>query len=141
MSAAPIANSAASDSGNEVDTAKIMVPTPNSATAKNILRPARLRKRPARERKRHQQRARSRHGAHQAKAPGPDLENILGIDRQQRGRAGKQHREHVERGGAEDQRIFPDEVDAGEQRGEVDLLALRRHLLDPNERDQDRRRR
>ncbi len=43
MSAAPITNRAASDSGNEVEIAKIMVATPNKATATNILRPALLR--------------------------------------------------------------------------------------------------
>ena len=42
-SEAPSTARASSDSGNEVDRPKTIVPKPNSATAPNILTPARLR--------------------------------------------------------------------------------------------------
>ena len=46
---------------------------------------------------------------------GPGVQDVAGIDRQQRRGAAEQHGEQVERDRAEDRRIVADEADAGEQ--------------------------
>jgi hypothetical protein len=77
----------------------------------------------------HQQRTDRRRGAQDAEAERAGLQDVGRIDRQQRHDAAEQHREQIERDGAEDRRIVADEFDAG-----IDVVRrcvlFRRHLRD-----------
>ena len=62
--------------------------------------------------------------AQQAEPPRPGMQDVARIDRQQRRRAAEQHREEIERDGAEHDLLAPHIAEAGEQR--VEALALAR---------------
>ena len=126
MSAAPVTHSAASDSANEVDRPKTSVARPNTAIAAEQLGAGVARDRPARQHDRHRQRAQRRRAAQQAQAPGADVQDVLGEDRQQRHRAAEQHREQVERDRAQHHLVLPHVAHAGEQRVQAHRLARRR---------------
>lgn len=80
----------------------------------------------------HAERTDRRRCAHHTERPGPGLQNVLGIDRQQRGGAAEQDREQVERDRAEDRGIAADEVQAGKQ--PVDAFVLGRGgTFDPDQ--------
>lgn len=73
----------------------------------------------------HQQRADRGRGPHRPERPGSRLQDVLGIDRQQRGGAAEQDREQVERDRAEDRGIAAHEVQAGEQSVQTFVLGSR----------------
>ena len=82
---------------------------------------------PAREHDSDEGRARRRRGAQEPKADRADLEDVARIDRQQRGGAAQEHREEIERDGAEDDRPPPDVGDAfgdSHERGAAGALPL-----------------
>ncbi|MEY9132265.1 hypothetical protein ACVIWV_001858 [Bradyrhizobium diazoefficiens] len=81
--------------------------------------------------------ANCRRGAQHAEPDRAGLEDIAGIDRQQRGDAAEQHREQVERDGAEDRRIAPDEANTGEDVVGVRALLGDRLRARPDETGQD----
>ncbi len=62
---------------------------------------------------RHQERADRGRRAQDAEAERPGFQNVARIDRQQRDDAAEQHREQIERDGAEDRRVVANEADAG----------------------------
>ena len=113
MSAAPSTTRQASDTVRLVDSPKPMVARPNTATAWNMRRPVWRVQRPVGQEQGHADRTQRRHAAQQAEAPGAHAEDVAGVDRQQGGGAAEQHREQVERDGAEDDRPRADEPDAG----------------------------
>ena len=71
----------------------------------------------------HEQRADGGGGAEHAQAQRSDMQNILGVHRQERRRAAEQDREHVERHGGQNNFVSPDKMHAGEQRFERHGLA------------------
>jgi hypothetical protein len=77
----------------------------------------------AREIGRHQQRADGGRGAQDAEPERAGLQDIVRIDRQQRGDAAEQHGEKIERDGAQDRRIVADEADSG-----IEIVRRRRIL-------------
>ena len=64
-------------------------------------------------------------GGEEAVAARPDLQDVGGVDRQQRGGATEQHREHVERHAAEHDRLVPDVAEALGDGGDADAPARR----------------
>ena len=79
-------------------------------------------------------------GAQQAAGVGADQQDILGEDRDERGGAGEQDGEQVERDGAQQELVAADEHEAGEHRSEVAIgpgvfAGVRRHVASAHEED------
>ena len=119
MSVAPSRASATIDSHGMVETPNSTVKTPNSATKTNMTMPAWSRIGWPVSQTATSDRADAGRGAQQAEPPGPEFEDVAGIDRQQRHRAGQKHGEEVERDRAEHDLLAPDVAEAGKQRVEA----------------------
>jgi len=64
------------------------------------------------------------------------MQDVLDVDRQQRHGAAQQHREQIQRHGAQHHLALHDEVHAGQQRGHRHRLARRRRVFAANRRAQ-----
>ena len=126
MSTAPSSARAASESANDDDSAKTIVAPPNAATAANIVRADAPPQRVPREIQRRRERADSGRAAQHAEPGRPDVQDVLGVDRQERRRAAQQHGEQIERDGAEDHGVSANVVEPGEQRFQTGRFALAR---------------
>ena len=114
MSPAPAMASATSESQKLVDRPKVIVHTPKSATPPNIQRARVPLDGPHAEPERDDGRADAGRGAHQAEPDGVDVQDLVRIHRQQRDHAAEQHREQVQRDGAEHGFLVPHEHEAAE---------------------------
>ena len=124
-SAAPMTASAASDRMRWVDSANTMIAAPNVPNHGEQHLADRQRQRPARQHDRH------------AKAPTPGAARrspsphgpVCRMSRAKIGnsarRRGEEHRAHVERDGAEDHPVAPDELEAAQQRLQAQRLGSR----------------
>ena len=81
--------------------------------------------RPEGKKDRDRRRADPHAGRQHAEAAGADVEDVAGVDRQQRGRAGKQHHEQVERDGREHQPVVADVAETLDDPGEDAVVLLR----------------
>ena len=126
-SAAPITASAASDRMRLVDSANTMIAAPKIATTANSTLPIGSVSGRRAKQHRHHQGADAGRRAQQPQPPRPGLQDVAREYREQRRRRGEEHRAHVERDGAEDHAVAPDEVEAAQQRLQAHRLARARH--------------
>ncbi len=108
--------SAASDTKYSCERPNTTVATPKTATPREHLRADVARDRPPGERHRDDGGADAGRGAQPAEAVRPDVQDVARVRRQQRDRAAEQHGKEVERDGAEDHLLAPDEAQALEKR-------------------------
>ena len=102
-------------------------------------RPRALPDRAAGEEERSEERPGRCRGAEQPKTRRPHLEDVLGEDREQRHRASEEHREEVERDGAEEHARPADQAHAREHLPEIGGAVSHRHAARANgERERER---
>ena len=121
MSNAPAAASAAIESQMLREKAKTNVATPKPATVSEKRPPNPSLRRTVREDHRHCRRSETAGAAQQAEAECADVQNLHGIDRQQRARAAEEDREQIERYRPEHDRPRGDEAQTVERRLLVEL--------------------
>ena len=115
MSEAPMSTRATSDTAKLRDRPNAIVAAPKTATQANILAPAAFSMGRSASPNAVTAAPGSGRASQHAERPRPEVQDVAGIDGQERGRAAEEHCEEVERDGAEDDRVAPHVAHAGEQ--------------------------